>query len=67
MLYRGLDDAPVRRVDRNLASYVRPAPLDRSGFRSDIYLESFLARFSLKRIVSAWPRSCRSCGGMSAG
>jgi hypothetical protein len=34
MLYRGLDDAPVRRVDRNLASYVRPAPLDRSGFIS---------------------------------
>jgi hypothetical protein len=34
MLYRGLDDAPVRRLDRNLASYVRPAPLDRSGFIS---------------------------------
>jgi hypothetical protein len=32
--YRRSDDAPVRRVDRNLASYVRPAPLDRSGFIS---------------------------------
>jgi hypothetical protein len=34
MPYRRSDDAPVRRVDRNLASYVRPAPLDRSGFIS---------------------------------
>jgi hypothetical protein len=34
MPYRGPDDAPLRRVDRNLASYVRPAPLDRSGFIS---------------------------------
>ena len=34
MPYWRSDDAPVRRVDRNLASYVRPAPLDRSGFIS---------------------------------
>ena len=32
--YRGPYDAPRRRVDRNLASYVRPAPLDRSRFIS---------------------------------
>jgi hypothetical protein len=32
MPYRRPDDAPLRRVDRNLASYLRPAPLDRSGF-----------------------------------
>ena len=33
MPYWRSDDAPVRRVDRNLASYVRPAPLE-SGFIS---------------------------------
>ena len=63
MPYWRSDDAPVRRVDRNLASYVRPAPLGSERVHVPQTSErmsglSFTVMFRLHNPLMLWFRRC---------